>query len=169
MSISARQLQQIFEQSRFYTGGQPSTAIVQDTPATLGSQKPNSSILSKPTALDLHVTKQQRKRTLILAPFQPEDRALASKYARYTLEACQDSYDRRHEAPVAYSSFSQVADVATMIGRDGGFQCVLNWIAGAEVIAVYEDYGITPAMQLCLDAAKLAQARIEHRSIGKLV
>ena len=52
--------------------------------------------------------------------------------------------------------------------RDDAFLNLLSWIPRADLIAVYVDYGITPAMQVAINVAITKNKKIEYRSVGEV-
>lgn len=54
------------------------------------------------------------------------------------------------------------------IERDLGLQAQLTWLKAADIVAFYVDFGITPAMEVVMNAAKLKNKRIEQRTIGSV-
>lgn len=151
----------------FQTGGKLDSPVVQDTPAPEGMQKPASKILGTPTEQNLHVTRQQRTCVAILAPFASEDKSLAARYERYVGYCMKDSL-KRTEAPYSTTAIYQFLNPSIQVERDIGLQCVLNWMARAQLVAIYIDYDITPAMQECIDIAKRRNLKLEYRAIGKI-
>lgn len=87
---------------------------------------------------------------------------------RYALRATKDSLGK-NEAPLASHLFySEVLNVRNPIERDIGLQSQLTWLKAADIVAVYLDFGITPAMQVAINAAVLKNKRIEYRTIGNV-
>jgi len=52
------------------------------------------------------------------------------------------------------------------IERDVGLQSQLSWLRVADIVAVYVDFRITPAMKVAINNAVLLQKKIEYRTIG---
>ena len=97
-----------------------------------------------------------------------EDPSLAAKMQRYATRAIKDSLSK-NEAPLAsYVFYSDALSPRNPIERDIGLQSQLTWMKGADIIAVYMDFGITPAMQAVINSAILRVKRIEYRTIGSV-
>jgi len=95
-----------------------------------------------------------------------EDPQLANKMNRYAVRASQDSI-KRHEAPISTSLFFyDTLNIHVRIEKDIGLQSMMSWIRHADVLAVYIDYGITQAMDLCIKIAKIKGCKIEYRTVG---
>lgn len=152
----------------YQTGGQiPSHASSSD-PKKSGVYQVGTNLANKPPALAAHVSKSNRKATVILSPFMAEDPSRANAMARYAKRCVQDSL-LKNEAPVASHYFYyEVLNSNLSIERDIGLQSQLTWVQHAELIAVYIDMGITQAMDLAINVAKLANKKIEFRKIGKV-
>lgn len=165
--IPFSQLKKIFT-TRYTTGGTPPRdAPGQTTPAP-GAQVPFS-VLQKGNPEDtLRVTKQPRKAVIVITPFAAEDYANAAKMNRYALRATRDSLNRM-EAPVASHLFySDVISARNPIERDIGLQSQLTWLKNCDLVAVYLDFGVTPAMQVAINAAIQRNKKIEYRTIGSV-
>lgn len=150
----------------YTTGGQPSKEAPGQTKPPTGSTAPKSVIqIAKPED-NLRVTKQPRKNVIICTPFMAEDPALAEKMKRYGKRATRDSIIK-NEAPLAsHLFFYSVLSDKDPIERDIGLQSQLSWLKVADIVAVYVDFGITPAMKVAINNAKLLQKKIEYRTIG---
>lgn len=165
--IPFSELKKIFT-NRYTTGGERGTEAPGQTKAPSGAQVPFSQLQSAKPDDALHVTKQPRKAVLVVTPFMAEDPAKAAKMNRYALRATKDSLGK-NEAPLASHLFySEVLNVRNPIERDIGLQSQLTWLKAADIVAVYLDFGITPAMQVAINAAVLKNKRIEYRTIGNV-
>ena len=152
----------------FTTGGERPKDAPGQTVAPKGSQVPLSVIQAARPEDALRVTKQPRKAVIVLSPFMAEDPALAMKMQRYAARAIKDSL-MKNEAPLAsYVFYSDALSPKNPIERDIGLQAQLTWLKGCDILAVYMDFGITPAMQVVINNAMLKVKRIEYRTIGNV-
>ena len=115
----------------------------------------------------LNVAKVSRKLAVGISPFLAEDLANASKMTRYANRAARDAANRNEALIMANLAFMNPAGVAA-VERDDAFLNLLSWIPRADVVAVYVDYGITPAMQVAINVAITKNKKIEYRSIGEV-
>lgn len=115
----------------------------------------------------LNVAKVSRKLAVGISPFLAEDLANASKMTRYANRAAQDAANRNEALIMANLAFMNPAGVAA-VERDDAFLNLLSWIPRADVVAVYVDYGITPAMQVAINVAISKNKKIEYRSVGEV-
>lgn len=91
---------------------------------------------------------------------------MAMKMSRYAQRATKDSINK-NEAPLASQLFFYtVLNDKDPIERDIGLQSQLSWLRVADIVAVYVDFGITPAMKVAMNNAVLLQKKIEYRTIG---
>ena len=152
--------------NRFTTGGGRSTDAPGQTTPGRGGQAPNSVVQDAEPDDVLRVIKQPRKCAIIISPFMAEDYTKASQMSRYSIRAVKDSLSKM-EAPLANHAFYHEAlNVRNPIERDIGLLTNLSWMKAADLVAVYVDFGITPAMQVAINAAMLRNKRIEYRTIG---
>jgi hypothetical protein len=86
----------------------------------------------------------------------------------YAQRAMRDSIGRG-EAPIA----SHLLYTQPNVLNDGapderflGIACGFAWNQHAELVAVYQDYGISPGMQLGIEQAIITHQSIVYRSIG---
>ncbi|WEM34398.1 hypothetical protein [Xanthomonas phage X1] len=150
----------------YQTGGQVSRDPVGQTTPPKGSTVPKSVIQAATPENNLRVTKQPRRNVIIITPFMAEDPALAEKMKRYAARATKDSLNK-NEAPLASHLFYySVLNEKDPIERDIGLQSQLSWLKVADVVAVYVDFSVTPAMKVAIDNARLLQKKIEFRTIG---
>lgn len=115
----------------------------------------------------LNVAKVSRKLAVGISPFLAEDLANASKMTRYANRAAQDATNRNEALIMANLAFLNPIG-ATAVERDDAFLNLLSWIPRADVVAVYVDYGITPAMQAAINVAITKNKKIEYRSVGEV-
>jgi hypothetical protein len=150
----------------FQTGGVAPSHGAPADPKKPGVYHVDTNLTNKPPQLALHVAKSNRKATVVLSPFAAEDPAKASRMDRYAKRCVQDSL-LKNEAPVANHYFyHEVLNSNLSIDRDIGLQSQLTWIKHADLVAVYIDMGITQAMELAINVAKLSNRSLEFRKIG---
>lgn len=150
----------------YQTGGQVSSKPIPADPHKQGVYQVGTNLANKSPQVALHVAKPHRKATIILSPFMAEDKANAHKMERYAKRCVQDSI-LRSEAPVANHYFYYEALNSNLsIERDIGLQSQLIWIKHCDMVAVYIDFGITRAMELAIDTAKISNKHLEFRKIG---
>lgn len=152
----------------YQTGGQVPNEPVGQTKPAKGSTAPHSVIQAARPEDNLRVTKQPKRNVILITPFMAEDPALAEKMKRYAKRATKDSLNK-NEAPLASHLFYySVLNEKDPIERDIGLQAQLSWIRVADLVAVYVDFSITPAMKVAINNAKLLQKKIEYRTIGSV-
>ncbi len=84
------------------------------------------------------------------------------KYARLCLS---DSLDRS-EAPLAsHLLYTQVLDDRKAKQREQGIAAGLAWLEHADLMAVYEDYGVSEGMRKAIALAHMLKVPVEHRRI----
>lgn len=151
--------------TRFTTGGKTPTEAPGQTKSNV-AQVPYSLLQDGKPGDVLRVTRQQRRTALLVTPFMAEDPSKAARMVRYALRATRDSLNKG-EAPLAsHLFFSEVLNIRNPIERDIGLQSQLNWMKACDVVVVYLDFGITPAMQVAINNAILRHRKIEYRTIG---
>lgn len=102
------------------------------------------------------------KRVIIESPYAGNVEANLD-YARVCL---YDSLSRG-EAPIAsHLLYTQVLDDKILAERARGIDAGLAWAPVADFIAVYTDRGITPGMQLGIDAHIKAGRVLDMRRLG---
>lgn len=152
----------------YQTGGKVSGHPAGQTVAPEGSTAPKSVIQAATPENNLRVTKQPRKNVILVTPFMAEDPSLAEKMKRYAARATRDSVNK-NEAPLASHLFYySVLSEKDPIERDIGLQSQLSWLKVADIVAVYVDFSITPAMKVAIENAKRLQKKIEFRTIGSV-
>lgn len=112
-----------------------------------------------------HVWENMMKQVVIESPFAG-DVEIHIKYAR---RAMADSL-KRSEAPYAsHLLFTQegILDDTIPEERKLGMEVGLLWCKGADLTAVYTDYGISKGMEYGIERAKQEGRPIEYREIGK--
>lgn len=141
-------------------------AVVGNPKTPAGVVVAPSHLLDKDVEDTLDVIYAPRRCSLVLTPFMSEYPNLQNRLARYCMMATKDSL-KRHEAPVATSLFYYATlNIHVSIEKDIGLQSMLSWIPNCDVLAIYGDYGITQAMDLCIKTAKMKGAHMEYRNIN---
>lgn len=101
-------------------------------------------------------------RVIVESPFRGE-------YAlnrAYLLMCLRDSL-LRGEAPFASHLFyTEVLDDREPRDRELGIHAGLAWAEGADLVAVYNDLGVSRGMQYAIEHHTAAGRRIEYRSLG---
>jgi len=158
--LNFNQIKQIFQ-----TGGDPKGSPPSD-PRKPGVIRIPSRFDGKSPDEALRVTMQPRKTVLVLTPFMTEDTSKAALATRFAKRATQDSI-KRGEAPICSQLFFyDTMNMNVPIERDIGLLSLLSWIPSADLLAVYGDFGITQAMQIAINVAKIKSRKIEYRLIG---
>lgn len=155
---------------RFQTG---TSAGPVDRHAVVGNPSTPPGVVVAPSHLlpaeaedTLDVIYAPRRCALILTPFMAEYPNLANRMQRYAAMATRDSI-KRHEAPVATSLFYySTLNIHVSIEKDIGLQSLLSWIPNCDTLAIYIDYGVTQAMDLCIKTAKMKGTHMEYRNIS---
>jgi hypothetical protein len=125
-----------------------------------------SHLLDKEVEDTLNVVYAPRKCALILTPFLSEFPTMVNRMARYAKYATVNSI-KRHEAPISTNLFYYDSlQIHVSIEKDIGLQSMLSWVTNCDLLAIYGDYGITQAMNLCIKTAKIKGVHIEYRNIN---
>ena len=83
----------------------------------------------------------------------------------YARAALRDSLNRG-EAPFAsHLLYTQALDDTVPEQRRQGLRAAQQWYYGAAKVVVYQDYGISPGMQLGIDLALAIGLAVEYRRI----
>lgn len=80
----------------------------------------------------------------------------------YLAQALRDSI-RRGEAPIASHALAAWGVLSEKTDRDLGISTGTAWLAHAEAMVVYEDYGISPGMLEAIKRARSIGLKIEYR------
>lgn len=90
------------------------------------------------------------------------------EHVAYARKAMLDSL-ARGEAPLAsHLLYTQILDDKDDTQRRLGMAAGFAWTAKAEVVAVYDDYGVSSGMARGIAEAMLLGIAVEYRTIGKL-
>jgi hypothetical protein len=99
--------------------------------------------------------------TFICSPYSGE----VERNTYYARQAMRDSF-KRNEAPFApHLLYTQVLDDSDPKQRNVGIKAGLHYMFFADVVAVYNDYGISPGMEKEIAAAMRAGIPVEYRKL----
>lgn len=104
------------------------------------------------------------KRVVIESPW----RGNVQENRAYAIEAVHDSLVRRGEAPIASHlliAAHGILDDGVPMQREVGIEAGHAWIMYADLVAIYQDLGITHGMRLAIDKAEFHGIPISYRSI----
>lgn len=153
---------------QFRTGGQANTDVPEQ-PKKPGVQQVSSAFDKADQRQVLSTVKYQKRLVVGITPFVPEDLSNASKMERYSKRAAVDGTARGEAILMANRAFlTTMTPNTAAINRDDAFIGLLSWIPKADLVAVYVDFGITPAMQVAINVAEAKNRKIEYRSIGEV-
>lgn len=150
-------------------GGKPESIDLVKKPGMQG-QDANTRLLQTTPPTQLMTNKMpQRLLVVIECPYMSEDVANLPRNIKYA-EYCLGDSIRRGEAPILSNLlYKQVLNYRVAIEHDTALLSNMSWIAVADIVAVYADYGISPGMQAAINTAKLRMKKIEYRLLGKVV
>lgn len=164
--ISLDQLEKIT--ARFRTGVASQDDVPKKhaaDPKKKGVPQVGSVIANQDPNLALNVIKTPKKATIILTPFFSEDPSKGAMFERFAKRAVRDSMNR-NEAPLASHLFYyEIFNNNIQIERDMGLHSQISWIPNCDLVAVYIDFGVTQAMRVAIDVARLRGKKIEYRNI----
>jgi hypothetical protein len=107
-----------------------------------------------------------RPLVIIESPLRGLTKAEMVENKAYLRAAIHDSLIR-NEAPFASHGFyTQFLDDSSTFEREVGLACAWIFIGRADLIAVYNDFGISSGMQRGIDLAKALRKPIVLRSLG---
>ena len=150
----------------YHTGQADPKAVAKPDVEPVGVQPVPSHIANKDAEEVINSAFSPRKCVLIVSPFMAENPTEAKHMSRYATRCVQDALNR-HEAPISTNLFYyDTLNIKVSIDRDIGLQSALSWVHCAELIAVYMDFGVTQAMQLIINTAKMKSKKFEFRSIA---
>lgn len=149
----------------FRTGGKADTEVPEQ-PKKPGVPTVTSAFSRADQRQALTTVRGQKKCVVGVTPFVPEDPSNAGKMERYSKRAALDGANRNEAMLMANRSFLTMSSYSSSIERDDAFMSLLSWIARCDMLAVYVDFGITPAMQVAINVAEAKNRKIEYRSIG---
>jgi hypothetical protein len=111
------------------------------------------------------------KLVIIESPFAADTKERSELHVRYARAALRDSL-MRCEAPFAsHLLYTQpgVLDDGDREERRIGITAGLEWGEWADLVAVYEDLGISPGMEQGIAAAHRRGARVESRRLDPAI
>ena len=107
------------------------------------------------------------KLVIIESPCSPKNGRTIGENLAYARKCLLDSL-RRGEAPFAsHLLYTQVLDENKPRDRAAGIAAGFIWHKRADLMAVYDDYGITVGMQAGIASAKMCGLPIEYRGLKK--
>ena len=144
--------------------------VYKDTPGTK-KQKDLSQVLQQTKDQGTLISKTMRKPiVLVETPYKFEDQTLAIKHERYAKMCLEDSVKMRKEcAIVPHMLYAQVLNFRDQAEHDLALTAHLSLVPAMNYMAVYTDYGVSPAMQAAINMAKSYSKKIEYRILGKVV
>lgn len=106
------------------------------------------------------------KRVAVVSPLKAEKALQRATYVLYARDAIKDCF-KRGEAPFASHLFypGQLLSDDVPEQRALGMACGRAWLQGADLVAVYEDHGISSGMQDDIAAAEAAGIPVESRKL----
>ena len=109
------------------------------------------------------------RRVQILSPFRGKTPAERDRNVAYAQAAMLDCLER-DEAPFApHLLYPAVLDESEPEQRAHAISAGLEWLAVAEAVVVYEDYGVSEGMAAELRAAEVAGIPVERRSLPGVI
>jgi len=106
------------------------------------------------------------KRVIVESPFAASTMEGLQDNVQYGREALRDAIDRG-EAPFAsHLIYPMVLDDNDPLDRHLGLSLGREWMAQADLVAVYVDRGISPGMEQGIASAKAFRLPIEYRRLG---
>ena len=144
--------------------------VYKDTPGAK-KQKEYSQVLQQAKDQKTLISRTQRRPiVLVETPYKFEDQVMAVKHERYAKMCLEDSVKMRKEcAIIPHMLYSQVLNFRDQQEHDLALIAHLSLVPVCSYLAVYTDYGISPAMQAALNMAASHSKKIEYRILGKVV
>lgn len=165
-TIRSKTLERILS-SIYVTGGKGDTDIP-ETEHKDGVQTYTSAFAKADSRQALTTVRHNKRLVVGISPFVPEDPSNAGRMERYSKRCAVDATNRNEAILMANRSFLTSSSRSNAIERDESFMSILSWIARCDVLAVYVDFGVTPAMQVAINVAEVKNRKIEYRSIGEV-
>lgn len=85
---------------------------------------------------------------------------------RYARRCLLDSLNRGEIPLASHLLYTQVLNDKDPVERDRGIVAGLQWNRFAEITIVYTDRGISPGMEIGINAAKMAGRLVEYRKLN---
>lgn len=131
---------------------------------------------SRTNAPQTIVARSQLKAVFVLTPFNSSDVSIGTQLQKYSNRALLSSL-HANEAPISshsmyYSQNPTASNYGVINGKPTTQQHTLalsvqtSWLLKCDVLAVYDDYGITSDMESIISIAKTKGKQIQHRRIG---
>lgn len=104
-------------------------------------------------------------KVIIESPFANDNKFLHEVNINYAKAAMRDSISRG-EAPLAsHLLYTQVLDDSIEKERNQGIECGFVWNLKADLVAVYNDFGISNGMKKGIEFAKNNNIPVEYRKL----
>lgn len=107
------------------------------------------------------------RRVIVESPFASDSEELLVRNKQYAKRCVMDCF-RRGESPLAFHLLHPqdgLLDDQTPSERALGIQAGMEWTKVADIVAVYNDLGISPGMEIGISMAKAAGVKIEYRQL----
>lgn len=142
--------------------------VYKDTPG-VNPQKTLSQVLQQAKDQETLIQRTTRRPiVLVETPYKFEDQTLIMKHERYAKMCLEDSVKMRKEcAIVPHMLYSQVLNFRDQQEHDMALSAHLSLVPVMAYMAVYTDYGVSPAMQAAINMASQYAKKIEYRLLGK--
>ena len=99
------------------------------------------------------------------SPFRGQDKEETGRNVAYAQRCLLDCH-RRGEAPIAsHLLHTQVLNDNIKDERHQGIEAGLAWIAAADAVVVYVDYGISSGLVRAIERARQLDIPVEERSL----
>lgn len=108
------------------------------------------------------------KRVIVESPYANDDEELFVRNVVYAKNCVMDSF-RRGESPLAFHLLHAqpgLLEDQNPNERALGIQAGMEWTKVADLVAVYNDLGISPGMEIGINTAKAAGVPVEYRQLG---
>lgn len=103
------------------------------------------------------------KRVVVVSPFAGD----VEKNLRYARAALADSLSREEAPYASHLLYPQVLDDVIPAQRTEAMVAARRWIAAADLMAAYEDLGVSAGMTAEMDFATLLGIEVEWRTLGE--
>lgn len=103
------------------------------------------------------------KLVIIESPFAGE----TDRNIQYALRALADSIHRGESPYASHLLYPRVLDDAVTLERSHGIQLGYEWMRRADLVAVYQDYGLSHGMANAVHRASVLGLPLDYRSIGR--
>lgn len=117
----------------------------------------------------LAVKFKNRKTVIIESPYASEDPSKLAQHIMYAKLCLKDSLSRGEAPMVSHLLYNLVINDRQVSEHDAALLSHLSWLAHADLVAVYSDYGVSPGMQASINQANIKAKKVEYRLLGKVV